>query len=131
MAMQEDNQASAEAIHRLRTICMTLPEATERLSHGTPSFYVQGKRCFAMFVDDHHGDSNVGAWCAALPGVQQSLIEEAPEWFFKPPYVGHRGWIGIRLDRNLSWEELEEYVIDAFIAVAPPKLSARIERTQL
>ena len=110
---------------------MNLPEASERLSHGSPSFFVQDKKCFVVFVDDHHGDGNMGVWCAAPPGVQQSLMEESPDWFFKPPYVGHRGWIGIRLDRNLGWDEFEEYVIDAYATVAPPKLSARIERTNL
>lgn len=129
--MQEDNQSSEKAVQRLRTICMNLPEASERLSHGSPSFFVQDRKCFVVFVDDHHGDGNIGVWCAASPGVQQSLIEESPDWFFKPPYVGHRGWIGIRLDRNLGWDEFKEYVIDAYSTVAPPKLSARIERANL
>ena len=129
--MQKDDQSSEKTVQRLRTICMKLPEASERLSHGSPSFFVQDKKCFVVFVDDHHGDGNMGVWCAAPPGVQQSLSEESPDWFFKPPYVGHRGWIGIRLDRNLGWDEFEEYVLHAYAILAPTKLSARIVRTNL
>ena len=129
--MQEEQEMSERAIVRLRKICLALPEVAERSSHGSPSFFVQDKKCFVMFVDDHHGDGILGVWCAAPPGAQQALIGEAPEWFFKPPYVGHRGWIGLRLDRNLSWDEFQEYIIDAYVAVAPPKFSSRLEGGKL
>ena len=90
----------AKALAQVRQICLALPEATERLSHGSPTFFVRDKKTFVMFVDDHHGDGILGIWCAAPPGVQEQLVDEEPERFFVPPYVGHRGWLGVRLDRR-------------------------------
>ena len=110
------------AVQFVREVCNALPEASERLSHGAPSFFVKEKKCFMMFVNDHHGDGNVGVWCAAAPGVQQSLVAEGAAWFFIPPYVGHRGWIGLRLDQNLDWEEAREFLLEAYAAIAPAKL---------
>ena len=110
-------------LERLREVCLSLPETTEKLSHGAPSFFVKGKQ-FVMLLNDHHGDGKLALWCAALKDVQQSLSEEGPDWFFVPPYVGHRGWIGIRLDRGLEWDEVSELVQDGYRAVAPPKIVA-------
>ena len=124
--MSDANDAYERAVEFVRKICIALPEATERLSHGAPSFFVKekkcGKKCFVMFVNDHHGDGNLGVWCAAAPGTQQSLVAEGADWFFVPPYVGHRGWIGLRLDGNLDWEEAREFLLEAYIHVAPTKL---------
>ncbi len=108
-------------LERVRAICMALPEATERLSHGAPTFFVAGKKTFVMYHDDHHGDGILGLWCAAPPGVQQELVDEEPERFYVPAYVGHRGWIGVRLDRSPDWTEVAEIIEDAYRAVAPPK----------
>ena len=107
---------------RLRTICLGLPETTERLSHGAPTFFVRGKRAFVMVLTDHHGDGRFAIWCAAPPGMQRMLVEADSERFFVPPYVGHRGWLGFRLDRALSWDELAGIVEDAYAEVAPAKL---------
>jgi hypothetical protein len=113
-------------LERLRTICVALPETTERLSHGAPSFFVRDKKCFLMLLDDHHGDGRFAIWCAAPAGDQQLLVDADRERFFVPPYVGHRGWLGVRLDvhlhRGLDWDELEGIVEDAFCAVAPTRL---------
>ena len=84
----------------IRKICFGLPEVTERLSHGAPSFFVKDKRCFVMVLTDHHGDGRFAIWCAAGEGVQGMLIEADSERFFRPPYVGGRGWLGVRLDRG-------------------------------
>jgi hypothetical protein len=111
-----------EVLSRLREICLALPETSERLSHGAPTFFVRGKRSFLMVMDDHHGDGRFAIWCAAPDGMQGVLVESDPERFFVPPYVGHRGWLGVRLDRGLDWDELEGIVEDAFATVAPPKL---------
>ena len=108
----------------MRRICLELPEATERLSHGAPTFFVQGKKTFVMYHDDHHGDGRLALWCAAAPGVQATLVDEEPDRFFVPPYVGHRGWIGVRLDRDLDWDEINGIVTDAYRAVAPKRLLA-------
>jgi hypothetical protein len=109
-------------LERVRRLCLALPETSERPSHGAPSFFVREKKCFVMVLDDHHGDGIFGIWCAAPPGNQELLVAANPERFFRPPYVGHRGWLGVRLDDEVDWDELEGIVEDAFAAVAPAKL---------
>jgi hypothetical protein len=110
---------------RIRELCLALPETEERLSHGSPAFFIRGKRAFAMYLDDHHGDGRLAIWCAAPAGLQAALVEAAPEHYFVPPYVGHRGWLGVRLDRALPWEEIAGAVEDAYVTVAPKSLIAR------
>lgn len=107
---------------RIRRICLGLPETSERLSHGAPTFFVRAKRAFVMVMSNHHGDGRFALWCAAPDGMQKMLVEADPERFFVPPYVGHRGWLGVRLDGSLHWEELTGIVEDAYAEVAPPKL---------
>jgi hypothetical protein len=107
---------------RIRVICLALPETTERLSHGAPTFFVRGKRAFLMVLTDHHGDGRFALWCAAPDGMQKMLVEADPERFFVPPYVGHRGWLGVRLDRGLHWDELTGIAEDAYAEVAPARL---------
>jgi hypothetical protein len=111
-----------ETLERLRKICFALPETTERLSHGAPTFFVRGKRAFLMVLTDHHGDGRFAIWCAAADGMQRMIVEADPERFLVPPYVGHRGWLGVRLDRGLDWEELAGIAEDAYAEVAPKKL---------
>jgi hypothetical protein len=110
------------ALTRIRRICLGLPETSERLSHGAPTFFVRGKRAFTMVLSNHHGDGRFAIWCAAPDGMQTVLVEADPERFFVPPYVGHRGWLGVRLDRGLDWGELAGIVEDAYAEVAPSKL---------
>jgi hypothetical protein len=110
---------------RLREVCLGLPETSERLSHGAPTFFIRGKRAFVMAMTDHHGDGRFALWCAAPEGLQKTLVEADPERFFVPAYVGHRGWLGVRLDRGLGWDEIAGIVEDAYVEVAPAKLVAR------
>jgi hypothetical protein len=110
------------ALERLRQICLALPETSERPSHGAPSFFVRDKKCFLMLLDDHHGDGRFAIWCAAPPGNQELLIAANPGRFFRPPYVGHRGWLGVLLNDGVDWDELEGVVEDAFASVAPKSL---------
>jgi hypothetical protein len=112
----------SEVLERIRKICLAFPETSERLSHGAPTFFIRGKRAFLMVLTNHHGDGRFAIWCAAPDGVQQLLTDADPEKFFVPPYVGHRGWLGVRLDRGLDWHELAGIVEDAYADVAPPKL---------
>jgi hypothetical protein len=114
--------AAAGALERVRELCLALPETTERLSHGSPCWFVRDKRCFVMFLDDHHGDGRLALWCAAPEGMQRALVDAAPEHYFVPPYVGHRGWLGVRLDRDLSWDEIAGAIEDAWLEVAPKRL---------
>ena len=124
--MATDRQAE-RALREVRTACLALPEVTERPSHGAPTWFVRDKKTFVMFHDDHHGDGILGIWCAAAPGVQQELIDAEPERFYRPAYVGHRGWVGVRLDVSPDWGEVAAIVADAYRAVAPKALIARLD----
>jgi hypothetical protein len=92
----------AQALTRIRRICLALPEATEKIAWGSPTFRVRD-RIFVMFLNDHHGDGRLAIWCNADRDAQVAIVEADPRRFFVPPYVGPRGWIGIRLDRRPSW----------------------------
>ena len=117
-----DKRTRERTLRRLREICLALPETSERLSHGAPTFFVRGKRAFLMLLTDHHGDGRFAIWCAAPEGMQQMLVEADPERFFVPAYVGHRGWLGFRLDREFEWDELAGIAEDAWAEAAPPAL---------
>lgn len=116
-----------DPVERLRRICLALPEVTERVSHGEPSWFVRDRRQFVTLSDHHHHDDHLSFWCAAGPGVQSVLVAESPGRYFVPPYVGHRGWLGVYLDVPQEWEELEELVIDAYRLVAPKRLATLID----
>jgi hypothetical protein len=117
-------------LERLRELCLGLPETSERPSHGAPTFFVRAKRAFLMVLTNFHGDGRFAIWCAGPDGMQGMLVEADPERFFVPPYVGHRGWLGMRLDRGLDWNELAGIVEDAYAEVAPPKLVEAARRAQ-
>ena len=119
----------ADALAHVRAACRTLPEVEERLSHGAPTFFVRGKKSFVMFHDDHHGDGRLAVWCAAPPGAQAELVDQEPDRFFRPAYVGHRGWIGVRLDRGVDWDEVGSIVTDAYRQVAPATLVRRLDES--
>jgi hypothetical protein len=112
------------ALTRVRAFCMAFPETTERLSHGAPTFFAGGKKTFVMFLDDHHGDGRLAIWCSAPAGVQATLVDEEPGRFFVPPYVGTRGWVGVRLDVDVDWAEVEGIIDDGFREVATKRLIA-------
>lgn len=113
---------------------MALPEATERLSHGAPTWFVADKKTFVTCHDNHHGDGRLALWCAAPLGVQRQVVDEEPDRFFVPAYVGHRGWIGVRLDRSPDWAEVAGVIEDAYRTVAGPRhlklLDARLTQTE-
>jgi hypothetical protein len=111
------------ALDRVRELCLSLPEVTERPSHGAPTWFV-AKKTFVTYHDDHHGDGRLALWCAAPEGAQSGLVAGAPEHYFVPPYVGHRGWVGVRLDRDLDWDAIAGAIEEAYIAVAPQRLIA-------
>ncbi len=112
-------------LDRVREICLGLPEVVERPSHGSPAWFVRGKRTFVMYLDDHHGDGRLAIWCAAPPGMQEALVAGEPEHYFRPPYVGHRGWLGVHLNRGLDWNEIAGAIEDAYATVAPKSLVER------
>jgi hypothetical protein len=115
-------------LDRLRAVCLALPEVTERLSHGAPTFFVRGRATFVtLWADGHHDHGFPHLWCAAPPGAQEELVAADPERFFRPPYLGHRGWLGVRLDGEPDWDEIAELCQDAYRAVAPKTLVRRLD----
>jgi len=119
------SKAEAAAIERLRAICLALPEATEKIAWGEATW--RAGKIFAQMDTHHHGADHVAVWLPARPGVQEGLVEEDPEQFFRPPYVGHLGWIGIRIDRKPDWRIIAGLVADAYREVAPPRLVALLD----
>jgi len=112
----------------LREICLSFPEVTERPSHGAPTWFVRDKATFVtLWHDGHHDNEFAHLWCAAPAGAQQELIASDPQRFFRPPYVGHRGWLGVRLDGDVDWAEIAELCEDAYRAVAPKRLVALMD----
>lgn len=122
---------AGDALNRVRAICLALPETNERLSHGSPAFFVRDKKTLAMFLNDHHGDGRLAIWCPAPPGVQGELVGQEPNRFFVPPYVGHRGWLGVRLDVEVDWDEVAGIVEDAYRLVAPKRLVGQLDAPDL
>ena len=108
----EKSPLGEEHLQRVRRICNTLPETTEKLSHGEPTFFAK-KRVYAMFANNHHNDGHIAVWIAAPPGLQAMLVKNEPQKFFRPPYVGVYGWIGIEL-AAISDEELRTHLVEAW-----------------
>ena len=108
-----------ESTERVRGICLAIPGATERISHGEAAWFVRDKRQFAT-MSDHHHDDRVAVWAAAPLGLTETLVESRPDRFFAPPYVGTRGWLGIWLDgaSPIDWDEVAALLRDAFTTVA-------------
>src|SRR5256886_17345670 len=117
-----DPEERDRVLEKLREICLALPETSERLSHGAPTFFVREKRAFVMVLTNHHGDGRFAIWRAAPEGMQKMLVDADGERFFVPPYVGHRLWLGLPLDRRLQSDQLEGIVDDAHAEGAPAKL---------
>jgi hypothetical protein len=99
-------------LQRLRRFCLSIPGTMEKISHGEPTFFTP-KRVFAMFANNHHGDGHVAVWLPVGPGVQDALIEEEPQIYFRPPYVGSAGWIGVEMSR-IADDQLGSLIREAF-----------------
>ena len=103
----------AEAlIDRVRQIALSLPDVTEKVSHGEPSFFVRG-RMFVTIDNNHHGSGRVAAVCNAPDGAQQALVDGDPKHFYVPPYLGKGGWLGVRIDKRLRWPVIADLVRQA------------------
>jgi len=124
-AKNEKPDKGAKHLERVRRICMALPETVEKISHGEPTFFVR-KKVFAMCSNNHHHDGHIAVVLPAAIGVQAALIEGSPEKFYRPPYVGVRGWIGVELER-VNDEELALHVREAWRLIAPEKLHALLK----
>ena len=120
-ANQRKSFSSEHQIERVRRICLALPDTWEKISHGEPTWFV-GKKVFAMFSNNHHNDGHIAVTVPAAIGIQEMLIEKSPKKFYRPPYVGVRGWVGIELDR-ISDKELALHIHEAWRLIAPKKMS--------
>ena len=110
---------------RVRAICLGFPEVTEKLAHGAPGFFVR-KQFAMLWPNGHHDNDFPHLWCAAEQSAQEALIATSDR-YFRPPYVGHRGWIGVRLDGDPDWDEVAELLEDAYRFIAPARLGARLD----
>lgn len=108
-------------LQRLRQLCLALPECVEKETWEIPTFRVRNK-IFAMFTENRERDGRAALWCKALPGVQETLVGADPERFYKPPYVGPNGWLGVRLDKDVDWDEIAGFLDDAYRMTAPKRL---------
>ena len=115
-------------LDHVRELCLALPEVTERLSHGQPTWFVRGKKVFVTFAGRHH-DDRVAFWCAAASEERDAMVAAHPRRFFVPPYVGGRGWLGVYLDEpGVDWTEVSEIVREAYRMIAPKKLAALLDQ---
>jgi hypothetical protein len=112
-----------QPIDRLRAICLALPGAVEKQAWGDPIFRVGGK----IFAMEKRGDGRISVWCKAPPGSQMVLVGADPDRFFVPPYVGGKGWVGMRLDDGPDWDEVTEVVRRSYRLIAPRRLAALID----
>ena len=117
-------------LDRLRELALALPEVNERVSHGAPCFFIRDKKTLCYFHVDHHADGLVCIWAPAPIGAQDELVKLEPERFFVPPYVGHRGWIGVILDIDPDWQEIAGVLEDAYRLVAPKTLVNKLDELQ-
>jgi hypothetical protein len=124
--VRDRTASSRRIIERLRKICLALPEATEKEAWGEPTWRVKDKM-FAQMDDYHHGSPHCAVWLPSATSAQEALIAADPKRFFRPPYVGHKGWVGVVLDTGPDWELVAELVREAYRRVAPAKLAARVE----
>lgn len=119
-----------DPLEKLRKLCLALPETTERISHGEPTWFIRGKKVFVMYSDHHHND-RLGFVCAAPDGAQEMLVGTDPERFYVPAYVGHRGWLGVYLDvPGVDWDEIADLVVEAYRVVAPKRLQEQIREAK-
>ena len=114
---------------RIRAICLGFPGTSERLSHGSPAFFV-GKQFVMLWPDGHHDHHFPHFWCAAPPGAQDELVASEPHCFFRPPYVGARGWLGVRLDGDVNWVEISAVCEEAYRTVASKRFVAILDEAK-
>ena len=123
------SRRDAAAVARLRALCLAFPEANERVSHGEPTWFAGKGKVFAMLDNHHHGSEHLSVWLPMPPGVQEDLLTADPARFFRPPYVGSAGWIGVKVDRRPDWTLVSKLLRDAFLHRAGARLRAKLEQT--
>ena len=116
----------AQSLETLRAYCQTLSEVTERVSHGDPAFFV-AKKCFVMVKNNHHATGWLAFWCASTLEFRAAMLKRDSQTYFVPPYVGYRGWLGVRFDTGLPQETFENHLLEAYYCVAPRRLQDRLK----
>ena len=116
----------ADPLQRLRAIIEAWPETHEKISHGAPTWW-GGRKTFARFADNHHGDHRVAVWVKSTFIEQETRVEADPELYFVPPYLGPSGWVGMRLDHDPDWRIVEELLLAGYRAVAPKRALVALE----
>lgn len=128
--MPRNNRKSGKTVNEaVREVCLSFPDAEEYLSHGSPNFRVRKGKTFATYVVNHHGDGRIALWLNSPEGAQGHYTSAEPKYFFVPPYVGPRGWLGVNLDEGISWKRIAMLVREAYEKIAPAELAARIGKT--
>jgi hypothetical protein len=117
---------SNPAIKRLREVCLALPEAFEKEAWGECTFRVTGGSMFAMTDNNHHGSGHIAVWVKAPAMVQEILVNADAKRFFVPPYMGPKGWVGVRLDYKVNWDEVAGILKDGYLMSAPKRLGGRV-----
>jgi hypothetical protein len=120
------SRAATAFLNRVRKLCLALPETTEQAAWGEPTFRVRNK-IFVMVADNHHNDGRLAIWCKSEPIGRDVLIGADPERFFVPPYVGPKGWLGVRLDVSVDWRLVADIIDDSYRMIAPKRLAALLE----
>lgn len=115
-----------DVLKKLRALCLALPETSEKEAWGGPTFRVKGKM-FAMYADNHHGSGHVAVWCNADADARDTVIAADSGRFFVPPYVGVRGWLGVRLDKRIGWKRITEIVEHSYRLTAPKRLADSLD----
>jgi hypothetical protein len=121
------SRRDAPAVARLRALCLEFPEATEKVSHGEPTWFAGKGKVFAMLDNHHHGSEHLSVWLPVPPGVQDDLVGADPARFFRPPYVGPAGWVGVVLDRRPDWTVVSKLLREAFLHRAGARLRTKLE----
>jgi len=122
------SKRDAPLVAKLRALCLAFPEANEKVSHGEPTWFAGKGKVFAMLDNHHHGSDHLAVWLPMPPGVQEELVAAEPARFFRPPYVGPSGWVGVVLDGRPDWALVERLLREAFVQVAGVKLRAKLDR---
>ncbi len=115
-----------EALIKTRELCLRHEGAYEKTSHGSPCFFVEKGKQFVAFVNNHHGDGRLALCLIAPPGIQEALVQENPDAYFRPPYVGPKGWIGVCLDKGLDWETIDDLIAEGYALARPAKKRPRV-----
>lgn len=111
---------------KVREFCLALPGSSEKEAWGSPTFRAKD-RMFVMFMDNHHGDGRVALWLSADADARDTLVAADPNRFFVPPYVGAKGWLGVRLDKRLGWKRIAGLMEESYRRVAPKRLCAEFD----